>query len=315
MTAATQTENQAKADGYDDVYFSASDGLKLHARDYGRANPETFDRFPLICLPGLSRNAADFHDIALKIANDAEAPRRVVSFDYRGRGQSEWAKAPEDYNVVTETEDVLTGMAALGIEHAIFLGTSRGGLIMHVMSAMRPGVIAAGILNDIGPVVEGAGLAQIKTYLTRETKPISFSDAARVQKEVHGKAFPALKDGDWLDFAHAIYVEDKKKRLVGNYDPKLLRPLMDMDFSTPLPTMWPQFEALAANKPLLVIRGENSTLLAEETVSEMQARAPDLDTHTALGQGHAPILHLGSLPGLIRNFLAKCDRRFAHPAG
>ena len=146
MTAATQTENQAKADGYDDVYFSAPDGLKLHARDYGRANPETFDRFPLICLPGLSRNAADFHDIALKVANDAEAPRRVVSFDYRGRGQSEWAKAPEDYNVVTETEDVLTGMAALGIEHAIFLGTSRGGLIMHVMSAMRPGVIAAGIL-------------------------------------------------------------------------------------------------------------------------------------------------------------------------
>ncbi|TDH35841.1 alpha/beta hydrolase [Pseudohoeflea suaedae] len=315
MTAPTQTEKATTADGYEDVFFSAPDGLKLHARDYGRAKPGTHDRFPLICLPGLSRNAADFHDIALKVAGDAEAPRRVVSFDYRGRGQSEWAKDPEDYNVMTEAEDVLAGMAALGIEHAIFLGTSRGGLIMHVLAATRPGVIAAGILNDIGPVIEGTGLAQIKTYLTRATRPISFSDAARVQKEVHGKAFPALQDDDWLDFAHAIYVEDKKKRLVGNYDPKLLTPLKNMDFSSPLPTMWPQFEALAAKRPLLVIRGENSSLLSEDTVSEMQGLAPHIETHTALGQGHAPILHLGSLPGLIRNFLDRCDRRFTHPAG
>mgnify|MGYP001627976554 FL=1 len=299
-------------DGFEDVFFSAPDGLRLHARDYGRDRTDTLGHLPLICLPGLSRNTADFHDLALKIVNDAEASRRVVSFDYRGRGQSEWARDAEDYNVLTETDDLLAGMAALGLEHAIFLGTSRGGLIMHALAALRPAVIAGAILNEIGPVIEGAVLAQIKTYLTRAPKPANFEDAARIQKEIHGKAFPALTDHDWLDFAHAIYVEDKKGRLKGNFDPKLLNGFKDMDFSTPLPTMWPQFDSLAAGKPLLVIRGENSALLSEETVAEMTSRAPHIKTHTAQRQGHAPLLHLGSLPALIREFLGDCDRRGGH---
>lgn len=308
----TTTARPSSEDNFEDVFFSAPDGLRLHARDYGRNRTDTLGHLPLICLPGLSRNTADFHDLALKIINDAEAPRRVVSFDYRGRGQSEWARDPDEYNVLTEADDLLAGMAALGLEHAIFLGTSRGGLIMHVLAALRPAVIAGAILNDIGPVIEGAGLAQIKTYLTRAPRPANFEDAARIQREIHGKAFPALNDEDWLAFAHAIYVEDKKGRLTGNFDPKLLNGFKDMDFSTPLPTMWPQFESLAAGKPLLVIRGENSALLSEETVTEMKSRAPHVKTHTALGQGHAPLLHLGSLPALIRDFLSGCDQGHPH---
>ena len=102
-------------------------------------NPATCERLPLICLPGLSRNTRDFHDLAMLVTNDVKSPRRVISFDYRGRGQSEWAKAAEDYTVITEAEDVLAGMAALGVEHAVFLGTSRGGLIMHVLAATPSG--------------------------------------------------------------------------------------------------------------------------------------------------------------------------------
>lgn len=302
------TTGETGGEDFADVFFSAPDGLRLHARDYGRRRPETVQRLPLICLPGLSRNTRDFHEFALAVQSDAEAPRRVVSFDYRGRGPSEWARSADDYTVLTETDDLLAGMAALGLEHALFLGTSRGGLIMHVLAAMRPGVIAGGILNDIGPVIEGAGLAQIKTYLTRAPKPASFEEAARIQKEIHGKAFPALSDSDWMDFARAIFVEDSKGRLKADFDPKLLNGFKDMDFSTPLPTMWPQFDSLAARKPLLVIRGENSSLLSDQTVSEMKERAPHIKTHTVPGQGHAPLLHLGSLPALINNFLASCDR-------
>jgi pimeloyl-ACP methyl ester carboxylesterase len=306
----TQTTGTSSGDAFEDVFFSASDGLRLHARDYGRKRPATFGRLPLICLPGLSRNTRDFHDLALALVGDHETPRRVVSFDYRGRGGSEWAKSADDYTVLTETDDLLAGMAALGLEHALFLGTSRGGLIMHVLAAMRPGVIAGGILNDIGPVIEGAGLAQIKTYLTRAPKPASYEEAARIQKDIHGKAFPALRDEDWAEFARAIFIKDAKGRLKADFDPKLLSGFKDMDFSTPLPTMWPQFDSLAARKPLLVIRGEHSSLLSEETVEEMKSRAPHIKTHTASGQGHAPLLHLGSLPALIRNFLAECDRHF-----
>jgi len=293
---------------FQDVFYSAPDGLKLHARDYGRKNPANRERLPLICLPGLSRNTRDFHDLAMMIAGDPQSPRRVVSFDYRGRGQSEWAKAAEDYTVITEADDILAGMAALGLEHAIFLGTSRGGLIMHIIAATRPGVISGGILNDIGPVIEGEGLAQIKAYLTRAPKPSDWDDAARIQKEIHGKAFPVLTNQDFLDFARCIY-DDVKGSLKPAFDPKLLDGVKAMDFNAPLPTLWPQFDALAADKPIMVLRGEFSSLLSQATVDGMKEKAAHIQTHTAPGQGHAPILHIGALPTLIKIFLEKCDKQ------
>lgn len=307
------TERTVVADhgesGFDDVFLSAADGLKLHARDYGRLNAAARARLPLVCLPGLTRNVRDFHGLALGLAGDPTAPRRVVGFDYRGRGGSEWDRDPARYSILVEAEDVLAGMAALGLEHAIFLGTSRGGLIMHALAAIRPTAMAAAILNDIGPVVEGAGLAQIKAYLTRAPKPATWGEAAAIQKDVHGKAFPALTDPDWADFARAIYVE-KKGRLVADYDPALLDGLKDMNFSVPLPTLWPQFDALAT-RPTMVLRGENSKLLSEETVAQMKARAPAISAHTVAGHGHAPILHLSGLPDLIAGFLRSVDRMHA----
>jgi pimeloyl-ACP methyl ester carboxylesterase len=295
---------------HESVFFSASDGLRLHAADYGRDNPATRDRLPVVCLPGLTRNTRDFDDLARLLSADPKTPRRVVSFDYRGRGRSGWDKDPSRYTIVIEAEDVLAGMAALGLEHAIFVGTSRGGLIMHVLAAMRPGVMAAGVLNDIGPVVEGAGLAQIKAYLSRMPKPKNWADAAQILAEAHSKSFPALGEADWADFARAIYVE-KDGKLVSDYDPALVDGLKGVDLSTRLPTLWPQFEGLGG-MPLMALRGEHSTLLSSDTLSEMKNRVPSLQTVTIPGHGHAPILHLSGIPQILTKFFASVDQQRQH---
>jgi len=295
---------------HEDVYFSASDGLKLHAADYGRHDPATSGRLPVVCLPGLTRNTRDFHDLALILSRDEKAPRRVVSFDYRGRGQSGWDKDPTRYTILVEAEDVLNGMAALGLEHAIFIGTSRGGLIMHVLAATRPGVMAAGVLNDIGPVIEGAGLAQIKAYLSRTPRPKGWDDAAQILSEAHCKSFPALSEADWADFARAVYVE-KAGKLVPDYDPALLDGLKGVDLNTPLPTLWPQFEGLG-RMPLMALRGEHSALLSHQTLIDMQARVPSLKAVTIPGHGHAPILHLSGIPQILRQFFASVDKQRRH---
>lgn len=301
---------KVEAAGHEDVFFSASDGLRLHAADYGRGNSATRERLPIVCLPGLTRNTRDFDDLAQLLSADAKAPRRVVSFDYRGRGQSGWDKDPSRYNITIEAEDVLTGMAVLGLEHAIFIGTSRGGLIMHVLAATRPGVMAAGVLNDIGPVIEGAGLAQIKAYLSRMPEPKTWADAAQILSEAHSRSFPALTEADWGDFARAIYVE-REGKLVSDYDPKLLDALKGIDLSTPLPTLWPQFEGLG-RMPLMALRGEHSTLLSPETLNEMKHRVPALQTHTVAGHGHAPILHLSGIPDILKRFFASVDKQRRH---
>lgn len=289
-------------DGYDDFWYSSTDGLKLHARVYGKPS----DRLPVVCLPGLTRNAADFHELALFLARHPEQPRQVVAFDYRGRGRSAYDPNWRNYDVLTETGDVLAGLTALDVAHGAFIGTSRGGLIVMVLAAMRPAALKAVVLNDIGPVADGAGLAQIRSYLERAPKPASMADAIAIQKTANGQSFPALADADWERLVRAIYREEKG-RVVADFDPALLNTLKDIDLSKPLPTMWPQFTGLA-QVPLLAIRGENSKLLSAETLLEMEARHPKMEAVTVKGQGHAPLLETGGLPDRIAAFLAKADK-------
>lgn len=290
--------------GHSDFYYTAPDGLRLHARIYGE---DISGALPVICLPGLTRNARDFHELALHLSREAATPRMVVAFDYRGRGQSAYDRNWQNYNVVTEAEDILAGLTAMGIAHGAFIGTSRGGLIIHMLAGMRPTAMKAVVLNDIGPVVEGAGLAHIRAYLERAPKPKSLADAVAIQRATHGHAFSALTDADWERFVRAIY-RDADSKPVADYDPALLKTLTDLDLNAPLPVLWPQFQGLC-KIPVLAIRGENSRLLSAETLDEMARRHPMIETVIVSGQGHAPLLETGNLPQKIAAFLAKVGHK------
>lgn len=285
-----------------DFFYAAPDGLRLHARVYGEAKSR---HWPVICLPGLTRNARDFHRLALYLSTRSPVPRQVVAFDYRGRGQSAYDPDVSHYNVGVEASDILAGLAALGIEEAAFIGTSRGGLIIHVLGALRPTVLKAIVLNDIGPVIEPAGLAHIQSYLERAPKPKTFAEAMDAQRSVHGKDFSKLTDADWTRMVGALYRETDQG-LMPDFDPKLVDTVANLDLSQPLPALWPQFEALAAI-PLLTIRGANSRVLSPETLEQMRQRHPTMETIIVEGQGHAPFLETGSVPDSIGAFLDNAE--------
>ena len=293
--------NSSKSSNF---FYVASDGLKLHACVYGGANS---GRWPVVCLPGLTRNARDFHELALRLSTGAN-PRKVVAFDYRGRGQSAYDPDVGHYNVSVEAGDILAGLAALGIEEAAFIGTSRGGLIIHVLGALRPATLKAIVLNDIGPVIELPGLAHIQSYLERAPKPKTFAEAMDAQRNVHGKDFPMLSDADWTRMVGALYRETNLG-LLPDFDPKLVETVAGLDLSQPLPALWPQFDALTAI-PLLAIRGANSKLLSAGTLDEMQKRHPGMETITVEEQGHAPFLETGGLPVAIAAFLDRAESTF-----
>ncbi|EFG9941307.1 alpha/beta hydrolase, partial [Escherichia coli] len=161
-------------DHFDDFFYASTDGLRLHARIYGSAHD---GRLPVVCLPGLTRNARDFDAIARHLSTGAP-PRQVIAFDYRGRGDSARDPNHKNYNVGIEAADILTGLAALNIDRALFIGTSRGGLILHVLAVMKPELLAGIVLNDIGPVLEAAGLQNIKDYLGKASRPATLEAAA-----------------------------------------------------------------------------------------------------------------------------------------
>lgn len=281
--------------------FLADDGLQLYARDYGRADRHTAALLPIICLPGLSRNSRDFHLLATRLCTHPEKPRRVVALDYRGRGLSDWDGDKSRYQLAIEAEDVLTACAALDIARAIFIGTSRGGLILHLLAAMRPALLGAVVLNDIGPVIEIDGLLQVRHYLEAQQVLFSWEEATENLKKVHGMAFPALDDADWRDMAQAIFRE-KDGMIIADFDPALIEPLRTLEATTAVPDLWELYAGFQPI-PLMAIRGENSTILSQVTFAEMAKRHPGMKSVTAMGQGHAPLLHHPELLAEIMTFI------------
>jgi len=296
--------HQDETTGWTKFEYSAPDGLRLAGRQYGWRHRENS---VVVCLAGLTRNSVDFHELALHLANDEQAPRAVLALDYRGRGMSDYDPDPRNYNPLTEAEDAIAGLIAAGVGHASFIATSRGGLIAMILSAMRPSVIRAVVLNDIGPRIGAKGLLRIRSYLTASQEFANWSSAIRFLRESGENQFPSFGEADWERQAHAIY-EERDGRIHRRYDRNLLRAFANIRLDHTLPEMWPQFRGLLA-VPVMAIRGENSDLLDGKTLQEMAQMHPDLDPVTVNGQGHAPDFATDGLAERVSAFLAKADRR------
>lgn len=288
---------------WQDFTYTAFDGLKLAGRKYGWEHRE---RLPLLCLAGLTRNSADFHELAVALAAHPETPRRVLTLDYRGRGRSAHDRDWQNYNVQTEARDVIAGLDAAGLEQVAIIGTSRGGLITFLLAAIRPGILGAVILNDIAPEIDGPGLVRIKNYVERSRDPSDWSDAAAMLKDIGGASFPAFDDKMWDKQARLIFREENGK-LIRNYDPKLAETMKALDLDQPLPSLWPQFAGLA-KLPMMTIRGAKSDLVTPEAIERMKEMHPRLEHVEVAGQGHAPDTGSAGLPEKIANFLASADR-------
>jgi pimeloyl-ACP methyl ester carboxylesterase len=283
-------------------FITAPDGLRLHVREYGNGRSQ---RLPVVCLPGLSRTAEDFAVLAAAIASNAATPRRVLVLDYRGRGLSEHDRNPKNYAIPVELADVIAVLVALGAAPAVLVGTSRGGLIAMALAAHRPGAVAGVVLNDIGPVIEARGLMRIKGLIGKLPEPRSFEEGADILRHIAGDQFPHLGAADWLNAAKRGWRE-RNGRLIPTYDPALAHNLAALSPDQPVPTMWPQFEALA-RVPVMVIRGANSDILSPETVDAMKARHPAMEVLVVPDQGHAPLLVEPHIIARIGHFAEKCD--------
>jgi pimeloyl-ACP methyl ester carboxylesterase len=276
-----------------DGHYFVRDGLNLHYRDY----PGSAEMPPLLCLPGLTRNVRDFADFAQHYA-----PRfRVLALEFRGRGESAYDPLPARYIPLTYAGDVIELLDQLGISRAIFVGTSLGGLVTMTVAAIAPQRIAAAILNDVGPELSREGLDRIKSYVGKDVRFESWDEAARAIAANHPN-FDGYTHADWLRMARRTAREEAGE-IRFDYDMAIAQP-----FNTPGPTsrvdMWPLFVALA-QKPLLVVRGENSDLLSPEAAEKMAGVAPDAKFAVIPGVGHAPVLDEPEAVAAIDAFLSE----------
>lgn len=294
--------SDAAETGFKSLFVAAPDGLRLHVRVYGKAARRGL---PIVCLPGLTRNGSDFHEIASVFSTDATQPRLVVTIDARGRGRSDYDRNPDNYSFPVELADVLAVMTALEIGPAIILGTSRGGILAMLLGAARPAAIAGVILNDIGPVIEAKGLVRLKGYVGKLPTPRSFTEGAEILRRLGDAQFPGLPPESWLRQARRTW-KHVKNALVLDYDPRLAKTLESVDLERPLPPLWGPFDSLA-RVPLMVVHGANSDILSAATVDAMRARRLDIDVVEVPGQGHAPLLAERDVIARIAAFVTLCD--------
>jgi pimeloyl-ACP methyl ester carboxylesterase len=302
MADVATAESGTAESGFTSYFITAPDGLRLFVRRYGKASER---HLPIVCLPGLTRNGADFHEIATALTSDPAQSRLVLTIDARGRGRSDYDPNPENYAFPVELADVVAVLTALEIGPAIFLGTSRGGILTMLLGATRPGAIAGVILNDIGPLIDPKGLVRLKGYVGKMPSPRTFAEGAEILRRLGDAQFTEMTVEQWLEQARRTW-KDVNGRPVLDYDPKLSKTLEAVDLESPLPPLWAQFDSLA-RVPMMVIRGANSDLLSSATVEAMRTRRLDIDVVEVPAQGHAPLLAEADVIARITAFVTLCD--------
>ena len=265
---------------YENRYWVSEDGLKLHYRDY----PGGADRPPILCMPGLTRNARDFEDLAARLSPEW----RVIAPSFRGRGKSEYAKDPMTYVPPTYVRDVTALLDALALPSIIAFGTSLGGIVTMLLAAAQPRRIAGALLNDVGPDIEPAGLGRIRAYVGKSNTWPTWMHAARAVAEANDDIYPGYAIEDWLAMAKRLYRLNSSGRIVLDYDMKIAEPFR-VPGNEAGPDMWHALEQLK-KVPVLVVRGERSDVLGATTADRMVKALDQAELVTIPGVGHTPTL-------------------------
>ncbi len=293
---------------YSEHHFSSQDGLSLYYREYGSGGKV------IICLPGLTRNSKDFHDLASRLALDY----RVLCLDFRGRGQSEHDPKWRHYHPGTYARDTWKLLDELAIEKFIVIGTSLGGLVAMIMSAQQGARIKAIVMNDIGPEVNPVGITRILKNAGVQAEINNWQDAADRCKFMGGHAVPNMPDEFWQKFARKSYRLNNNGIPVLDLDPNVglavrkgVKPANILAKLRKLGILkriggafidpWDSFKTVSM--PCLVLRGELSDVLSEDIVKRMLAVKPDLKWAVIPNRGHAPLLDEPETVTAIDSFL------------
>jgi len=265
--------------------FTAPDGVQLAYRDEGTG-------LPVIALAGLTRQSGDFDFVAPHLKDV-----RLIRLDYRGRGASDWADW-KTYTIDQEARDVLALMDHLDLPKAAFLGTSRGGMISMALATFAKARMLGVCLNDIGPVIEPAGLAAIDLFLGRNPDAATFEKAAQARAHL-ARGFANVAPERWLADVKNLFRETATGLEI-NYDPALREAFAAA--GTELPPLWPLFDALEG-LPLALIHGAGSDILCDATVQEMRARRPDMRVARLEDRAHVPWLDEPEALAVIQSWL------------
>ncbi|MDB5738854.1 MAG: alpha/beta hydrolase [Sphingomonas bacterium] len=245
------------------------DGLDLAADVFGPV-----DGTPVLFFHGGGQSRRSWRGSARAIGR---AGYRAMTFDLRGHGESDWA--PDgDYLLDAYARDVealVDGLAG----PVVLVGASRGGQAALVAAARRPGRIGLAMLADSAPRLRDEGVENIRGFFRLSSLGFESVEAAADALVEHLHQ-PRVTPASGL--ARALRTADDG-RLYWHWDPKTVSP----EFLNP-PSEGIALETAAATMrdPLVLVRGEFSSIVTPESVAHFRMLAPQLEVIEAKGAGH-----------------------------
>jgi len=246
----------------------AVDGLRLQLLDWGPV-----DAPAVVVLHGFTGHAWQAEASAAVLADRF----RVVAVDQRGHGDSDRA---EVYGTVPMVGDLIGVLDGLGIERAVLVGHSLGGLVGTCAVALHPERFTALVLGDIGPEPAPEGVARIQRSVAERAVFTSVDDAFEAQAALNPTANPVA-------LRHRVehnLVPQSDGTLTWKYDPALRDGTARYDnYGTD--EQWAFLAAIAV--PVLILRGELSDILSIAIAERMLAANPNATLVTLPGAGHS----------------------------
>lgn len=263
----------------------------------------------VLCVHGLTRQGRDFDTLAQALCDKAGDALQVICPDVAGRGQSEWLKDPQGYQIPFYAADMLALLAQLQPSTLDWVGTSMGGL-MGIAVAGQPDLppfarVRRLVLNDVGPVIEWQALQRIGQYLGKVSMFDTEQEAADALWAIASSFGPHTPE-QWLTLTRPQIkpADDGSGRLTLRYDPALAEPFKAVTAESAAQgeaMLWQAYDQITAHT--LLLRGADSDLLATATAHAMTQRGPKARLIEFAGVGHAPTLVAHDQVDVVVSFL------------
>ncbi len=245
-------------------------GLGFHYVEWGAPTAP-----PLLCLHGITQTAHSWDEVAADLASDY----RVLCFDQRGHGDSDWA--PDgDYARQTQAADVDAITDALGLSKFILAGMSMGGINSITFTARHPEKVEALIIVDVSPEIQHGGVQNIRNFIQAPDELDSFEAFVERAHQFNPRRS--------LDNIRSRLSHNLKQLPSGKWTWKYDKALRSSERSfqaSALLNLWDDVHAIRC--PTLIIKGGESDILSAESAVKLQAAIPGSRLAVVPGAGHS----------------------------
>jgi pimeloyl-ACP methyl ester carboxylesterase len=251
------------------VTFTADDGVRLVGESRGD------EAAPLVLLlhgGGQTRHA--WTRTAARLAGEGY---RVVTYDARGHGDSDWA--PDgNYALPTHGRDLLAVLRTLG-RPAALVGASMGGTSSLIASSDEPDRAWGLVLVDIVPGFAASGVQRVRDFMTGN--PEGFANLEEAAAAV--SAYNPNRESKNPAGLMRNLREGPDGRLRWHWDPKVIGNSPTAETSVMLAA---RLHSLPETLPLLLIAGANSDVVDDRAMETFQAQAPHAEIVSVAKAGH-----------------------------